>query len=333
MLDESSLDKPSVLRQHAERLLHDPRNERFAHAFLDYWLDLRKLTINAPDAELYPDYYLDDLLTESSLLETRLFFRELLDKNAPARTLVDSNFTFVNERLARHYSLPQVEGVALRRVTLPEHSPLGGLLTQASLLRITANGTSTSPVVRGAWMMERIMGVHIPSPPSGVEAITPDTRGTTTIREQLAKHRSAPSCAACHLKFDPLGFALESFDIAGGWRDRYRALGEIGDRVKGVGKNGHKFKFRLAQPVDCSGELKGGRRFANIVELKALLVEEERAVARNLLQRLIVYATGAPVSFGDRGEVETMLDQCAQGGYGVRSLIHSLIQSKIFRNK
>ena len=214
LLTEVDLSKSSVLRRQTERLLNDPRSERFVEAFLDYWLDLRDINANAPDAELYPDYYLDDMLTESSLLETRAFFTELLRNDLSVRNLVDSDFVFVNERLAGHYGLPSFESVALRKVSLPAESPRGGLLTQASVLRVTANGTTTSPVVRGVWMMERILGVDIPSPPSGVSAIEPDTRGATTIRKQLDKHRAVESCAVCHKRIDPVGFALESFDVA-----------------------------------------------------------------------------------------------------------------------
>ncbi|MCZ6672863.1 MAG: DUF1588 domain-containing protein, partial [Verrucomicrobia bacterium] len=283
--------------------------------------------------DLYPDYYLDDMLTESSVRETRLFFRELVDHDLPVRNLVDSDFSFINERLAAHYGLPHFEGVEPRLVQLPANSIRGGLLTQASILRVTANGTTTSPVMRGAWIMERIMGIEIPPPPSGVEAIEPDTRGATTIREQLEKHREVQSCNVCHAKFDPVGFALESFDVAGGWQDRYRAVGEEGEPAIGFGKNGHEFIFRYAQPVDCSGELIDGRTFADISELKGHLMADERALARNLVNRFIVYATGAPVIFGDRTIVENILDRCEKNEFGVRSLIHEVVQSEIFKIK
>ena len=159
------------VQQAVNRMLHDSRSERFINSFLDYWLDLRDINANTPDAELYPDYYLDELLTESSVLETRQFFRWLIDADRPVQTLVDSEVAFVNERLARHYDLKPDTGVRLRRVKLPAESPRGGLLTQASVLRVTANGTTTSPVTRGAWIMQRIMGVNIPPPPSGVAAV------------------------------------------------------------------------------------------------------------------------------------------------------------------
>lgn len=324
---------PSAMQTAVDRMLDDDRVARFVASFLDYWLDLRDINANTPDSELYPDYYLDELLTESSIGETRMFFEELIAKDLPAVNLVKSDFVFANERLAEHYALPSFEGVTPRRVELPAESPRGGLLTQASVLRVTANGTTTSPVTRGAWIMERIVGIDIPPPPSGIAAVEPDIRGATTIREQLDKHREIESCNACHAKFDPAGFALESFDVTGGWRGRYRAIGGEGEPVDGYGKNGHAFKFKLAQVVDCSGTLRDGQSFADVRELKRLLASDERQLARNLLHRLIVYATGAPVSIADRAEVEVMLDRVAGQGYGVRSLIHELAQSDLFRNK
>ncbi|MGI9241295.1 MAG: DUF1592 domain-containing protein [Verrucomicrobiales bacterium] len=327
------LGQRPTLRRQAERMLGDPRSDRFIDAFLDYWLDLREINSNTPDAILYPDYYLDDQLTEASLIETRSFVRDLIANDLPARNLVDADFAYANERLAIHYGLEPFEGVQLRRVELPPGSPRGGLMTQSSVMRVTANGTTTSPVVRGAWMMERLLGVEIPPPPSGIEAIEPDTRGATTLREQLSLHRQSESCNACHAKFDPAGFALESFDVTGGWRDRYRAIGDIGEPAVGIGKNGHRFTFRNAKVVDCSGELGDGRAFADIVEFKKLLLEDERQIARNLVNQLVTYATGAPVSFSDRAQVEEILDQCAAGGYGVRSLIHAIIDSSLFRRK
>src|SRR6185436_6965143 len=159
---KNELHEPDVLRAQTERLLADPKARRFVDAFLDYWLDLRKMLATAPDSGLYPDYYLDDLLTESALEETQLFFTELLRGDLPARNLVASDFAMLNERLAAHYGLPPVQGVALRRTPLPKESPRGGLMTQAAVLKVTANGTTTSPVLRGAWIMERILGQPLP---------------------------------------------------------------------------------------------------------------------------------------------------------------------------
>ena len=329
---DGSLARPEVLRAQSLRLLADARTERFIHAFLDYWLDLRKLGDTTPDQTLYPDYYLDDLLLESALRETQLFVGELLAKDLPAGRLIDSDFTFLNARLARHYGVPGVDGVAMRRAALPPGSPRGGLLTQASILKITANGTTTSPVLRGAWILERILGQPTPPPPPATPAIEPDTRGATTIREQLDKHRESAACAVCHVKIDPPGFALEAFDVVGGFRKRYRST-EEGAAVDGVGKNGHVFTFRESLPVDASGELADGRRFEDVRGLKRLLLDDERQIARNLVEQLIVYATGEPASFADRAEVERLVRSVEPGGYGVRSIISAVVDSELFRRK
>ena len=209
------LRDPANLRAQTDRLLNDPKAERFVNAFLDYWLDLRRMTSSAPDEILYNDYYLDDLLTESALAEPRAFFTELLRSDLPARNIVSSDFAMLNEKLATHYGLPPIEGVAVRKVPLPGDSVRGGLLTQAAVLKVTANGTTTSPVMRGAWIMERILGQPPPPPPPSVPAVEPDIRGATTIRQQLEQHRTLESCAACHARIDPAGFALEAFDVMG----------------------------------------------------------------------------------------------------------------------
>jgi len=217
-------------------------------------------------------------------------------------------------------------------VPLPKGSVRGGLMTQASVLKVTSNGTTTSPVLRGAWIMERILGKPPSPPPASVPAIEPDTHGALTIRQQLDAHRKAETCAACHTKIDPAGFALENFDVMGGWRNRYRALGE-GESPPGFGKNGQPFTFHLAQPVDASGVLPDGRKFKEIRDLKLLLLDDEEQVARNLAKQLIVYATGAAVRFGDRPVIEKALARTRVGHYGVRSLIHEIVQSEVFQTK
>ncbi|MCC2667623.1 MAG: hypothetical protein K0Q72_94 [Armatimonadetes bacterium] len=332
LADRRALHDPKQLAAQTDRMLADPRAQRFLDAFLDYWLDLRKTGDSSPDEALYSDYYLDDYLTESSVAETRAFFSELVRGDLPARNLVQSDFVTINERLAALYGLPGVQGSAIRRVTLPKDSVRGGLLTQASVLKVTANGTTTSPVVRGAWITERILGQPVPPPPPAVPAVEPDIRGATTIREQLDKHRTEPTCRSCHARIDPPGFALESFDVFGGWRDRYRALGD-GPKVPGYGKNGQPFIFHPAQSVDPSGELPDGRKFADVRELKRLLLQDERQIARNLTRQLVTYSTGAPARFSDRPKVEAILDRAASGGYGVKSLIHGIVASELFRNK
>jgi hypothetical protein len=180
--------------------------------------------------------------------------------------------------------------------------------------------------------MTRILGKPPRPQPASVTAVDPDIRGATTIREQLAKHRSQESCNVCHRDIDPAGFALESFDVMGGWRDRYRSVGE-GEKVKGSGHNGTLFHFALGQIVDPTGELPDGRKFDDIRELKKLLLKDPDQLTRNLAQQLTIYATGAPIRFSDRPEIAKIVARNRSEGYGLRSLIHEIVQSDLFLNK
>ncbi|HXS93655.1 MAG TPA: DUF1592 domain-containing protein [Candidatus Limnocylindrales bacterium] len=330
---QGRLSRPEVLKAETDRLLNDPKARRFVDAFTDYWLDLRKIDDTSPSTTLYNDYELDDPLKLAAVEETRLFVQELFQRNLPARTIVDSDFTFLNERLAKHYGIPGVTGVAMRKVTLPKDSVRGGLMTQASILKVTANGTTTSPVLRGVWIMERILGYRF-TQPAGVPAIEPDIRGAVTIRQQLDKHRADPTCNSCHRLIDPSGFALESFDVMGGWRDRYRAFAEGVKPEPGIGLSGQPFAFHYGLPVDSAGVLADGRSFKDIREFKRLLLEhDEQTVARNLIGQLVTYSTGAPVGFSDRKQVQEILDSTRASGYGVRDIIHGIVASDLFRYK
>ena len=326
---DKKLRDAQVLRREVKRLIDDDGFERFVKSFTDYWLNLRHVRRDDPDIRLYPEYRFDDYLVESMERETRMFFTAMVRDNLPVSSLVDADFVFANDRLARHYGLPPLSGSTMRKSALPKDSPLGGLLTQAAILKVTANGTTTSPVVRGAWIMERLIGEPPPPPPPSVPAVEPDIRGAKTIRDLLALHTKSKSCAACHAKFDPVGLALENFDILGGWRTRYRGL-EEGERVTGIDRAGHDFAYTLAASVDAGGKLVDGRTFGNIRELKAIFAANPRQLARNLLQQFTVYATGTPVRFSDRAEIESMLDASAANGYRVQDLLLSLVQSKIF---
>lgn len=319
----------AVLKHETERLIAGESFGRFVKSFTDYWLNLRHVHRDEPDIRLYPEYRFDDYLVDSMERETQSFFTAMIRDNLPATSLVDADFVFANDCLAKHYHLPALAGSAMRKVSLPKESPFGGLLTQAAILKVTANGTTTSPVVRGAWIMERLMGEPPPPPPPSVPAVEPDIRGAKTIRDLLALHTKSKSCAACHAKFDPVGLALENFDILGGWRSRYRGL-EEGERITGIDRAGHDFTYTLAAPVDAAGKLMDGRSFQNIRDLKAIFAANPRQLARNLLHQFTVYATGTPVRFSDRAEIESMLDACSANGYRVRDLLLALVQSKIF---
>jgi hypothetical protein len=180
--------------------------------------------------------------------------------------------------------------------------------------------------------MERLLGQPPPPPPESVPAVEPDIRGAKTIRELLALHTNSESCAGCHARFDPVGLALENFDILGGWRTRYRGVGQ-GEPVTGIDRAGHDFAYTLAEPVDASGQLMDGRSFRDIHDLQAILARNPRQLARNLLHQFTVYSTGTPVRFSDRGEIESILDACAPDGYRVRDLVHALVQSRMFLGK
>jgi hypothetical protein len=326
---KSRLHDKAVLRAQTERLIADPRFDEFVRTFAAEWLDLRKLRRDIPDERLYPEYRKDDYLVDSMEQETQAFLRAMIRENLPASTVISADFTFVNDRLAAHYDLPRVSGSAMQRVSLPNGSPYGGLITQAALMKHTANGTTTSPVLRGVWIMEKLLGQPPPPPPKSVPAVEPDIRGATTIRALLAKHTASKSCASCHARFDPVGFAMESFDVMGAWRDRYRGM-ERGDKITGIDPAGHPYTYFVGQPVDTAGKLLTGEAFEDIHELKHHLTANTRQLAKNLLEHLTLHATGTPVGFADREEIESMLDACAADGFRVRDLVYALVQSHIF---
>jgi len=324
------IEHPAVLAAEVDRLLDDPKFERFVARFLDQWLNLRKLDETTPDRGLYPEYR--HILRESMVAESRAFLAELVAHDLPVTNIVASDFTMLNRPLADHYGIPGVEGAGLRRVPLPPESHRGGFLTHAAVLKVTANGTLTSPVTRGAFVMERLLGAEIPPPPASVPAIDPDTRGTTTIREQLAKHQADPSCAACHRAIDPPGFALESFDVIGGYRDRYRTFGR-GDAADVTFAAGWKPGWRRGLPVDASGALADGRGFANIDDFRALLVADPDTLARGFVRQLLMYATGTDIHYSDRREIDRIVAAARDRGYGIRTLFHLVADSDLFRGK
>lgn len=328
---EAKLNETKTLEPELTRMLANPRFERFIHGFVDQWLDMTGLRRDEPDNRLYPEYRKDDYLVDSMEKETRLFVKTLIIENLPVATIADSNFAFVNDRLAAHYDLPRVRGSRLRKVALPDWNPRGGLLTQASILKHTSNGTTTSPVLRGVWIMEKIMGDPPPPPPKSIPAVEPDIRGATTIREQLAKHTEVESCAKCHARFDPVGFALENFDVMGAWRDHYRNTITGDEKITGYDPAGHPFTYFIRKEVEPGGRLLSGETFADFHELKIILAKDTRQLARNLLHQFTLYATGTPVRFSERAEIERILDQCQLNNYRVGDLLRTFCASSIMR--
>ena len=330
---DGSLRKADHLEQQVDRLIAKPEFDRFVQEFLNAWLKLDEINDTDPDRDLYPEYAGDWWLVNSMVKESQLFFADLVVNNRPAAQVIDSDYTFLDERLARHYGIDGLQGPDFKRTKLPPKSPYGGILTQASVLKVTANGTVTSPVLRGVYVLERLLGYHPSPPPPSVPAVEPDIRGAATIRELLAKHREDAACATCHAKIDPPGFALESFDVMGRWRDNYRSLGEGSKRIEGLGRSGNEFVHYIGQPVDASGRMYKGEAFDGIIEFKELLLQDQKMIARNLVEQLVVYATGAPVAFADRDEVDAILEKTAASDYGVRSIIHAIVQSPLFLRK
>jgi arylsulfatase A-like enzyme len=326
----------AILRGQVERLLDDPRSDRFVVDFLDQWLSLSKIDDTDPDQKLYPEFQFF-YLKESMLAESRAFFRELIKDDLPITSLVVTDFAMLNERLVQHYRIPGLEpaeviGSRIRRVTLPPGSQRGGFLTQGAVLKVTANGSVTSPVLRGVFVAERFLGDPVPPPPPNVPAIEPDTRGATTMRELLVRHRADPACAGCHRKMDPPGFALERFDPIGGWRDRYRSEGK-GDPATELLFDDRLPRFKLGQPIDASGDMPDGAVFADFDEFRQILVADRGQLARAFVAQLVMYATGAEPSFADRREIERIVASTAAGGHGIRSLIHALAESRLFLDK
>jgi hypothetical protein len=216
---------------------------------------------------------------------------------------------------------------------LPPNHPRGPFLTQAAILKITANGTTTSPVPRGAYVMARLLGQEPDPPPPNIPAIEPDVRGAKTIREQLDKHKSDASCASCHAQMDPPGFALEAFDVIGGWRDRYRSIGDGDPAPRGSIDPFIGIGFKLGPPVDASGVLPDERKFKDIAEFQALLAADSVRLLKNLAQQLAIYGTGRDLLFADRDQIDAIVSRTEKQGGGIRTLIHELIQSELFQTK
>jgi mono/diheme cytochrome c family protein len=325
LAEARKLHEPAVLHEQVERMLRDPKSKAFTENFTGQWLSLRAIDATSPDRTLYPEY--DDILKVASVKETLMFFDEVLKNDLSLANFVSSDFTFVNARLAKHYGIAGVEGTEMRKVSLPPELHRGGVLTMASVMKVTANGTTTSPILRGAWVLERILGTPPPKPPVDVEAIEPDIRGATTIRAQLAKHRQVESCASCHSKIDPPGFALESFDVIGGWREKYRALSNNGE------KDSQGRRVRPGPVVDPADVLPDGRTFRDIDEYKKLLLDDKDQLARSMTEKLLAYSTGAAPTKAHKSEVEAIVRNVRDHNYGFRSLIHEIVQSPMFQTK
>ncbi|MEL6110545.1 MAG: DUF1592 domain-containing protein [Planctomycetota bacterium] len=293
------------LRSQVRRLLSDPKSDRFVTHFLNCWLDLDNIG-TMPPSEDFLEYHRDNLET-AMRIETEMFFRHMLDQNRPLNEFLDADYSFLNRELALHYGIQNVEGSEFRRVSL-SGVRRGGLTGQGAFLTASANGVDTSPVVRGVYVLEKLLGDSPPPPPPDVPAIEPDIRGAVTVRQQLEKHRNDATCAECHRKIDPLGFALENYDAIGGWRREYQ---------KNI-------------PIDATGRLPDGARFTTPAEFREVLASRQKQFNRCLTEKLMTYALGRQLDVVDRPNIDGIVQEVAVEGKGLRDLVQAIVGSATF---
>jgi len=308
--DRSELKNPDVLRQQVERMLSDDRASALVENFVGQWLGLRKLGEMPPDPETNRTYY-EDNLEDAMRQETHLFFRHILEGNRRLSDFIDSDYTFLNPALARHYGLPVPPEDRFRKVHLSADSHRGGLLGQASILTATSNGVESQPVIRGVWVLENLLGTPPSPPPPDIEPLEPDTRGVSTIRQLMEKHRNNPTCYECHRKIDPIGLAMEHYDHVGQWRDRY---------TKHL-------------PIDATAELANGAVIKGPEGIKSILKQHPEKFEQCLTEKLLVYALGRRLSFTDRDDVDRITETIQKEELGLRDLIHQVVTSEAFQSK
>ncbi|MCC9645337.1 DUF1592 domain-containing protein [Rhodopirellula sp. JC740] len=313
------LDDVAELRNQADRMLANERSKEFVEGFLDSWLNLRDIGNLPPPRKKVPEYYSENL-PESMKQEARIFFRHLLDENGPVMDLLDADYTFVDKKLAKLYGLPEKDSLRLadgfRRVSLAGNSQRGGVLGMSGVLTVSANGVDTSPVTRGVWVLENILGTIPPPPPDEVPAIDSNVSGAKTIRERLEKHREDQACAVCHRNIDPLGYALETFDPVGRWRSKY-------PKVKGS-----------AAKVDASGKFPSGEEFKGFDDFKDKLLESRREqFSRALIEKMLAYSTGRHMEPTDQFEIDEISKTVEDSGGGLRTMVIAVLTSDLFRSR
>jgi hypothetical protein len=311
LLDAASsgrLKDPKVLEQQVRRMLADPRSESLVTNFAAQWLYLRDISAKLPDEILFADF--DETLRSAMQRETELFIASVFRENRSVLDLLRANYTFLNERLARHYGVPNIKGSYFRRVTFPEGSVRGGLLGQGSVLTITSYSTRTSPVLRGKWVLENLLSAAPPPPPPNVPSLNTEKAPgkPLTLREAMIQHRASPACAGCHARMDPIGFAMENFDAVGRWRERD---GE--------------------QPIDATGTFPEGTKFDGIPGLKKELLRQPEQFVGTVAERLLMYAVGRNLQYYDAPTVRTVMREAAPADYTLASLVLGIVKSRPFQ--
>jgi hypothetical protein len=307
--ERGRLKDPAVLEQQVRRMLADERSEALTSNFAGQWLLLRNVPAAKPDPQLFPDF--DDNLRDAMRRETEMLFDSVLRENRSAIELLTARYTFVNERLARHYGMPNIYGSHFRRVELGADDPRGGLLGQASVLTVTAYPNRTSPVIRGKWILENVIGAPPPPPPPNVPDLEETTKGgkVLSMRERMVQHRANAVCASCHSRMDPLGLALEHFDAIGRWRDRSESN----------------------EPIDASGTMPDGTKFDGPEELKNALVAHPERFVNTLTERLLTYALGRGVEYYDAPTIRAIVRESAASNYRLSAIVMGIIKSTPFQ--
>jgi hypothetical protein len=307
---QGKLHDPAVLQRETRRMIADPRSQAFTENFAGQWLSLRRLQDIVPDPFLFPDY--GDTLALAFQKEAELFFDSVVREGRPAVDLLNANYTFVNERLALHYGIPNVKGVNFRRVTLADDSPRRGLLGKGAILTVTALPNRTSPVVRGKWVLQNLLGAPPPEPPPNVPALEENGNQVTkvrTVRERLEQHRANPTCASCHKLMDPIGFALESFDAVG----KYRTYDE---------------NF---EPLDTAGVYADGTRIDGLAGLRQVLTSHSEQFLANMTKTLLTYALGRGVEEYDHSVIRKITREASADDQKWSSIILGIVNSTPFQ--
>ena len=306
-----TLNQPAELDRQVERMLKDPKAAAFIRHFTSAWLRLDKLGKMPPsggDFQFYKNLKVEPILFK----QVTTYFEEILRTNGKIEQFIDSDYTYMNQVLAKWiYRREDIRGARLRKVKLDDPRR-GGIFTQPGIMTATANGVDTSPVIRGTWMLENVLGTPPSPPPPDVEPLPTDTRGAVTIRQQLELHRENKACYSCHAKIDPMGFAFENFDVVGRWRDRYRGARD---------------------PIDTKTTMANGKEIADIIEFKKMLRDREPLIVRCLTEKMLVYATGRKLETTDRGETNSIITKLGEKENRLRDLVHLVVKSDLFLNK
>ena len=307
LASDGTLENPTVLDHQVRRMLADPKSTALVSNFAGQWLELRNLKSVQPNSDEFPDF--DDNLRRALQRETELFFESVIREDRNVLDLLRADYTFLNERLARHYGMPNIYGSRFRRVTITDETRKG-LLGQGSILALTSHAERTSPVVRGKWVLDNLLGMPPGAPPPDVPSLKENEKGARpkTMREQMAEHRANPACATCHKVMDPIGFAMENFDAVGAWRTR-----EPGG------------------PLDTSGELADGTMVDGIVDLRNAILARPEVFVRTMTEKLLTYALGRGVDYHDMPAVRSIVRQSATGDYRFSSLMLGIVNSVPFQ--